>query len=324
MPVNSSAPPPAAGDLVASTGVDPSGIDQVLAERDVALSQQADRPTPAAAPMPAAIVGSAPKRREWRELDPADRALVTEQTLARWVGDLAVDDYTLDEVVLREKRRLTNLKSFRQGGELTDTEWKLWRFLGRHEGKVCTKLQIARHLWGGPDRPIHAWMLRNNESGNASPLVAHLQNIISDLRSKLEIDPIRPQHLATVRGVGYVWYDAPPSTDDQIDYAGRQVRFSKLREEMLGLIYGPALEAGPEIEVSEQAIEGEVVEAASHPRAPHDSRVRPGPEYERLERQRAARRPQPQQRQGTDWRGVPFPETEREPILPIPDEDRRP
>lgn len=264
-------------------------------------SASARPPSRSVATIPASIARFRAKREEWGDLEPADRAVLTQETLDRWVHDLAPDDYTLAEVALREKRRRTNIKTFRQGAELTDSEWKLWRFLGRHEGKVVTKLEIARHMWQTADRPIRPWMLRKNaETGNASPIVAHLMNIVSDLRSKLEIDPLRPQHLATVRGVGYVWYDSPPSTDDGVDYADRTMRYSRLREQMMGIVYGPALGPGGEEAPEGDYLEGEVVDAVSYDVTgerfvPH---IQTGPEFDRLFGHRHAPR-----EPTTDWRG---------------------
>lgn len=259
------------------------------------------------APMPAAIARNRAKRQEWADLEAGDRAILTDVVLARWVGDLAPDDYTLAEVAVRERRRLANFKSFRQGAELTDLEWRLWRYLGRHEGRVCTKLEIARHLWQAPDRPIRPWMLRKNpENGNASPLVAALQNLISDIRSKLEIDPLRPQHLATVRAVGYVWYDAPPSSDDGVDYAARHVRYSRLREQVLEQVYGQALPSPEGEALEEPYVEGEVVDAVSydHVNEEYRPRVQPGPELLRREAERDARRARIPGRPGTTpWWG---------------------
>ncbi len=261
------------------TGSDPSGVGSYLSTRET--------PDP-----PARIARSATLRREWRELDPADRALVTDAALSRWAGDLADDDFSLADVADRERRRNTNIKTFRQGAELTDMQWKLWRFLGRHEGRVCTRLEIARHLWQTPDYPIRPWMLRPDpETKKAAPLADAIKSLVWALRRKLEIDPLRPQHLAAVRSVGYVWYDDPPSTDDGIDYQARSSRFTRLREQYLGLVYGPAL-PDPGAETAGPYVDVDVVDAVSHDAAgrPYESSVRPGPEYDRITERRATRR----------------------------------
>jgi len=65
--------------------------------------------------------------------------------------------------------------------------------------------------------------------------VRHLYNIASVVRTKLEIDPLRPQHIATIRSVGYRWYSAPPSRDDGEDYAARYEDARAARYEIRGI-----------------------------------------------------------------------------------------
>jgi hypothetical protein len=75
-----------------------------------------------------------------------------------------------------------------------------------------------------------------------------LHVLAHQIRYKLEIDPLRPQHLANVRSVGYVWYADPPSLNDGIDYERRVSQYQILRHEMQALIGGdPDAPIHPEI-----------------------------------------------------------------------------
>jgi len=61
------------------------------------------------------------------------------------------------------------------------------KVLVRNIGRVLTHHQIMERVWGGcEDRDPH--MLRVN---------------ISNLRKKLEPDPVRPRYIVTEPGVGY-------------------------------------------------------------------------------------------------------------------------
>jgi two-component system response regulator RegX3 len=71
--------------------------------------------------------------------------------------------------------------------ELTPREVHLLAFLMKRAGRVCTTNQIIRHVWGFAGQ-------------QARSIVA---TSIWRLRAKLEDDPRDPQHLLTVRHVGY-------------------------------------------------------------------------------------------------------------------------
>ena len=71
--------------------------------------------------------------------------------------------------------------------QLTPTEYALLRALIKYAGKVLTHHQLLREVWGpGYEQEKH--LLRVN---------------ISNLRSKLEAEPARPQYILTEPGVGY-------------------------------------------------------------------------------------------------------------------------
>jgi two-component system KDP operon response regulator KdpE len=71
--------------------------------------------------------------------------------------------------------------------QLTPTEYALLRVLVKYAGKVLTHHQLLREVWG-PGYESEKHLLRVN---------------ISNLRSKLEGEPARPQYILTEPGVGY-------------------------------------------------------------------------------------------------------------------------
>jgi len=81
-------------------------------------------------------------------------------------------------------------REVRAGGQpiaLTPTEYDLLRTLVRHAGKVLTHDQLLRAVWG---------TAYENETHM-------LQVNISNLRRKIEPDPVRPIYIITEPGVGY-------------------------------------------------------------------------------------------------------------------------
>lgn len=70
---------------------------------------------------------------------------------------------------------------------LTAREFALLALLARHAGRAQTREQIMTALTG------HAWR------GEDRSIDVH----VSRLRRAIEVDPVRPRHILTVRGVGY-------------------------------------------------------------------------------------------------------------------------
>jgi two-component system, OmpR family, KDP operon response regulator KdpE len=70
---------------------------------------------------------------------------------------------------------------------LTPTEYNILRILVSHAGKVLTHKQLIKEVWGG-NYEVNSHLLHVN---------------ISNLRRKIESDPLRPQHIITESGVGY-------------------------------------------------------------------------------------------------------------------------
>ncbi len=75
---------------------------------------------------------------------------------------------------------------------LTPTEYELLRMMVNYSGKVITHRQLMQTVWGG-DSDVSAHLLRVN---------------VSNLRRKIEKDPLRPRHILTEPGVGYRLRDA--------------------------------------------------------------------------------------------------------------------
>lgn len=70
---------------------------------------------------------------------------------------------------------------------LTPTEYSILRTLVIHAGRVLTHQQLIKEVWGG-NFEVNSHLLRVN---------------ISNLRRKMEPDPIQPRHILTEPGVGY-------------------------------------------------------------------------------------------------------------------------
>ena len=70
---------------------------------------------------------------------------------------------------------------------LTPTEYGILRTLVNHAGKVLTHQQLIRDVWGG-NYEVNTHLLRVN---------------VSNLRRKIESNPLLPRHIITEPGVGY-------------------------------------------------------------------------------------------------------------------------
>jgi two-component system, OmpR family, KDP operon response regulator KdpE len=70
---------------------------------------------------------------------------------------------------------------------LTPTEWSILELLARNHGKLVSRSQLLRHIWGPSERKE----------------TSYLRVYLGQLRHKLEPDPARPRHLITEAGMGY-------------------------------------------------------------------------------------------------------------------------
>jgi DNA-binding response OmpR family regulator len=84
---------------------------------------------------------------------------------------------------------LTAHKLFRNGNLiiLTAKEFRLLEFFIRHSGRALTRDQILDGVWGNE-------IIVNDRS---------VDRCVTTLRSKIEHDPHRPIHIATIRDIGY-------------------------------------------------------------------------------------------------------------------------
>jgi len=155
----------------------PFGLAELLARikavlRRPALERPLDRSLDKAA-LPAARTSPSPASLvEAREGGGALRQKAPDMIV---VGDLAIDPRT------REVKRAGDLIA------LTATEFDILWCLVQADGRVLSREEIQEHVWG----PRHHGTLRT------------IDNFMMQLRTKLERDPTDPDHLLTVRGVGY-------------------------------------------------------------------------------------------------------------------------
>lgn len=106
-------------------------------------------------------------------------------------GDLEID---LRARVARRAGRVLSL---------TAREFDLLAFLLEHPGRVFTRQQLLREVWG--------W-----DFGDDSTVTVHVRR----LREKVEADPSQPVLLSTVRGVGYRFDPAiVPAADSAMEQA---------------------------------------------------------------------------------------------------------
>jgi DNA-binding response OmpR family regulator len=132
------------------------------------------------------------RRRQWFHLDQTQ-----EQTLRAGVearqndqkeaakSNEAVEEFTFDNRVIDFGN--LELRTPEQTIRLTLMEAQFLRYLVEHEGKVVSRKAILEQVWG-----------LNEDTDTRA-----IDNFIVRLRKYIEDDPTKPEHLLTVRGVGY-------------------------------------------------------------------------------------------------------------------------
>jgi DNA-binding winged helix-turn-helix (wHTH) protein len=135
--------------------------------------------------------------------------------------------------------------TIKTGADYNTLEYKLLNFLQTRAGTICTYVDIANGLWGSRSRKITAKEL-GSSAGYNSPQITQIKSLICALRRKLEVDPNRPQHITTIRGVGYVWYNTSARLDDGIDYAARDREAENMRRQLSNAFYGLQLAPPPD------------------------------------------------------------------------------
>ena len=125
------------------------------------------------------------RRREWMQQTPADHHSApssdkSSDSSSQEFGIFSFNGRTIDfgNLELRNDGDTTHL---------TVMEAELLRYLIRHRGQVVSRKSILEEVWG----------LREDTDTRA------IDNFIVRLRRYIEDDPERPQHVLTVRGVGY-------------------------------------------------------------------------------------------------------------------------
>jgi two-component system KDP operon response regulator KdpE len=93
--------------------------------------------------------------------------------------------YQNDDLLVDFMKREVRVKD--QPVMLTPTEYSILQTLVNHAGKVLTHQQLIKKVWG-VNYEVDAHLLRVN---------------VSNLRRKIESDPLKPQHIITEPGVGY-------------------------------------------------------------------------------------------------------------------------
>ena len=119
----------------------------------------------------------------FRELQARVKALLRRQVQATTQSQ--PDMITAGELSIDTKNRLVTLHG--QALNLTLKEFELLRQFARQPGRVYTRAQLLRLVWG------------DSYSGLEHTVNTH----INRLRTKLERDPAKPEYIQTVWGVGY-------------------------------------------------------------------------------------------------------------------------
>jgi DNA-binding response OmpR family regulator len=145
----------------------PFGLAELLARIKAVLR----RPAPARVAMEARADEARPEEARDLALSPRQRSA----DAVIQVGDLAIDP------------RSRQVKRAGEEIALTATEFDILWCLVQADGRVLAREEIQSLVWG----PRHHGTLRT------------IDNFMMQLRTKLEHDPAAPDHLLTVRGVGY-------------------------------------------------------------------------------------------------------------------------
>lgn len=125
------------------------------------------------------------RRREWlRHVQQAPPTLPPQRNDIFVFGDKSVY-FELLELHVRE-----------QVFPLTLMEMNVLRYMIQHEGKPVSRKTMLEEVWG----------LHEDTDTRA------IDNFVVRLRRYIEIDPTKPRHLQTVRGVGYRFIADPPAS----------------------------------------------------------------------------------------------------------------
>ena len=113
-----------------------------------------------------------------------------EKLMARVHGVMRRSSPEVERVVLGKVTidfRSMTVRHGREETHLTHREFELLRYLAERQGRVVSRHELLREIWGYPDEP-------------ATRSVDHA---IARLRKKIEADPGHPRFIHTVHGDGY-------------------------------------------------------------------------------------------------------------------------
>jgi len=130
------------------------------------------------------------RRRHWFHLD-QNQEQTTRADEAQQTNQKETSDRNEDEEFSFNGRVIDfdnlELRTPQQTIRLTLMEMQLLRYLVKHEGNVVSRKAILEKVWG-----------LNEDTDTRA-----IDNFIVRLRKYIEDDPAKPEHLLTVRGVGY-------------------------------------------------------------------------------------------------------------------------
>jgi len=106
--------------------------------------------------------------------------------LRRASGETPADGVSFGAVEI--DRRAHEVRVAGQRVALTPQEYELLTTLADRAGRACSREELLRWAWSS-----------SPEFQDPATVTEHVRR----LRSKLEVDPARPRHIVTVRGVGY-------------------------------------------------------------------------------------------------------------------------
>jgi two-component system alkaline phosphatase synthesis response regulator PhoP len=136
------------------------------------------------------------RRRDWSQTllsDPPIQMRVAEPENAESLREFDVYTFADKQVDFGTLELRANGKIFR----LTLMEAELLRHLIRNSGRIVSRKSILEEVWG----------LHEDTDTRA------IDNFVVRLRKYIEKDPAHPQHLLTVRGVGYRFLPTPPAAE---------------------------------------------------------------------------------------------------------------
>ncbi len=113
-----------------------------------------------------------------------------DELLARIHAVLRRSQQTVHTLVLGDVSiDFTRMRAFKESAPLalTPREFALLHYLVEHAGKIVTREELLRVVWGYQD----------------APLTRTVDNFVARLRRKIEADPHHPRYIRTMHGDGY-------------------------------------------------------------------------------------------------------------------------